>query len=138
MKNKMTLSLQSLLPLLLALAAVWQPLTSALFTSCFVGCKCSADANRVVNCDNTHLSALPTIIDIRVTVRTEVLGLQRNRITELSTAEINSTFPRLRYLDVSEQMTGRPVHLIGPKLSATVEISGECICCCCRYFTYEH
>ena len=109
------------LPLLLCI--VLCALAAGRFRLCSGGCRCQSGFD-VITCPGTNLTDLPKIFDVSVTVRTRVLGLQRNRISDLSTSEIRRRFPRLRLLDLRSQQVD-VVRLHGPHLPANLTVQGK-------------
>ena len=98
-------------------------LAVARFRLCSGGCRCQ-DGFDVINCPGANLTDLPRIFDMSVTVRTRVLGLQRNRISDLSTAEIQQRYPRLQLLDLQAQHV-HVVRLHGPHLPDNLTVHGK-------------
>ena len=105
--------------LLLGLAA----LVSGVFHRCQGDCRCNA-GYEIITCPGTNLTGLPTVFALEVTVKTKVLGLQRNRIEQLSVSELDRRFPRLQVLDLREQKAPF-VRLLGGQLADNLTVYGK-------------
>ena len=104
--------------LLLGLAA----LVSGVFHRCQGDCRCNA-GYEIITCPGTNLTGLPTVFALEVTVKTKVLGLQRNRIEQLSVSELDRRFPRLQVLDLREQKAPY-VRLVAGRLADNLTVHG--------------
>ena len=111
------------LPTLLALLACLLAVAAGEFYRCEGNCRCEHGHDKII-CPGTNLTGLPTIFGLNVTVRTTVLGLQRNRIARLRTGDIMRHYPRLVVLDLRDQAAPY-VQLLGSRLPSSLTVYGK-------------